>query len=81
LSQKKHVLAKDTEIEKGGFRCVVHGGTGVVCQKNEGNCMFSRQILSAQPPAAGNNKYKKGIITHVGENSPIHYFKYNLKDT
>jgi hypothetical protein len=35
VHHNKHILAKDTEIEKGGFIYAVHEGTVTVCSKDK----------------------------------------------
>jgi hypothetical protein len=63
---------KIMKLKKGGFTCVVHGETGVTCYKDRQSEFYLHMPLHQVI------KYEQGITTHVGANSLIHYFKYNL---
>lgn len=47
-------------------------------KKARGKCVFARRVVSAQPPASGNCEYEEEITTHVGENSPLKYYLYDV---
>jgi hypothetical protein len=47
-------------------------------KKMRGKWVFARQIISTQPPTSGNYEYEEGIMTHVGVNSLLPYFKYDF---